>query len=342
MCDFVCRLLWPAGPGAFRLWLALMVVVHHLTGVEIGKAPVLVFFALSGFWVTRVWEGRYRHLPQAWRNFVISRWWRLAPLLVLASVGCIGAQLWVGDSDWALVRTTPWAQGIAPFTVLGYGQLPTRPVGPAWSLDVEMQFYVALPVLAWVVRRWSGWAVGVVGYAVFVAALLGGWGTVLPSFLPFFLIGMLAARHQWAPPRWLAWGGFGAVVGYLAVAAVWAPAGIWIAHAGPSAPLANLVLGVALIPFGLWTVHRPSDARDGWCADQSYIVYVLHWPVITLIYKGGWESPLEMAALLVVLGAFCAAVWRWYDRPIERKRRAWLAGRMAQELDSGGAVATKV
>ena len=44
------------GPGMLRFILAAMVVVSHLTSLNIGRPAVLLFFMISGFWVTRAWQ----------------------------------------------------------------------------------------------------------------------------------------------------------------------------------------------------------------------------------------------------------------------------------------------
>ena len=48
-----------SGPGFFRLFLAAAVVVSHLSNLEIGRPAVFAFFALSGFWVMRMYDEKY-------------------------------------------------------------------------------------------------------------------------------------------------------------------------------------------------------------------------------------------------------------------------------------------
>jgi peptidoglycan/LPS O-acetylase OafA/YrhL len=69
------------GPGAFRLILALAVVLHHCTRFfPFGTVAVYVFFILSGYWVTRMWEERYSTSQNAYSLFVLSRSLRIFPL----------------------------------------------------------------------------------------------------------------------------------------------------------------------------------------------------------------------------------------------------------------------
>ncbi|MEY2944262.1 MAG: hypothetical protein RLY97_2276 [Pseudomonadota bacterium] len=320
------RLAYPQDAGAFRLWLALMVVVHHLCRWEFGKAPVLVFFALSGYWVQRVWTGQYSQTSAAWLTFAISRWWRIAPVMILASVASI-AVLWkTQDREWALVLQMPWRQAVSAVTVLSYAQLNTRPVGPAWSLDIEMQFYLAAPMLAIAVRRMAWPVVVLGGVLVMEWALVTGHGVVLTSFLPWFLVGMVAADRGWKVSAAAARISF--AVPIILVIGLWLTPwwGRFGAEGAADYALFNLVLAAFVLPFALWTVTRKGDAVDGFCADQSFIVYMLHWPAIVLWrHYGG--SFVVAAGLIIAVGGLSWALWRFIDRPMNRWRKAWVAGR---------------
>src|SRR5687768_1766047 len=69
-------------PGAFRLLLALMVVVSHLTRFDIGRLAVLLFFFLSGYWTAQIWAAKFA--GRDWKAFYASRWLRIAPLYLIA------------------------------------------------------------------------------------------------------------------------------------------------------------------------------------------------------------------------------------------------------------------
>lgn len=332
LLSLLCRLALPTGSGAFRLWLALVVVGHHVSRIEIGKAPVLVFFALSGFWVHGVWQERYRRAPLAWASFVLSRWWRMAPVFMLASGLSLAAHGWLGTPDWPLIRESLVAQLGAGISILGYAQLVTRPVGPAWSLDIEIQFYLAAPLLGWLVRRAPAGAVLGVGGLVWLVALASGAGVVLPSFLVFFLLGMVAAEHDWQAPARVGPVGMVMAVGLvgLALLSPWRVA--LVGEGGDYAALFNLLLGLLVLPFALGTVRRPPDSFDRAMGDHSYLIYLLHWPAIIVLRHGGsaigfdrvGQWGLAVAVMAVSVVVLCQLVWRWLDRPSERARGAWL------------------
>jgi peptidoglycan/LPS O-acetylase OafA/YrhL len=70
------------GPGMLRFILAAMVVVSHLTSLNIGRPAVLLFFMLSGYWVSRLLAGWQASVPA----FYVSRTLRVWPLYAVVTV----------------------------------------------------------------------------------------------------------------------------------------------------------------------------------------------------------------------------------------------------------------
>jgi len=328
------RVVLPCAPGAFRLWLALVVVFHHVTRIEVGKAPVLVFFALSGYWVHRVWTARYASTRHPWLTFAVSRWWRIAPVMALAGAACLAAMVATGDALVPAVLAHPVRQAFSTLFVLGYAQMPVRPIGPAWSLDIEMQFYLVAPLLALVVRRTGALAALLVGALANVAGLALYPELALDTFVVPFVLGMVAAQHQWrVSPRV---GEAGQALAILLVAAIWLSPwreGLLGSAAGSWWPQLNMGLAVLLLPQALVSVQSRGGPRDGLWADQSYIVYMLHWPAIVLLRGIAWPDGAGWTAGLLALGLatsiLCWAVHRFCDRPLNRARARWVESRRA-------------
>lgn len=340
MAVLLRRFLLPSAPGAFRLWLALVVVFHHVTRVEVGKAPVLVFFALSGYWVHRVWTGRYLSCRRPWLTFIVSRWWRIAPVMVLASALALTALAVLGDPAASDAAAMPLRQAFSTVFLLGYGGMPVRPLGPAWSLDIEIQFYLVAPMLVAVVRRVSAVVALGAAYGVYAAGMTLYPELVLTSFLPFFAIGMVAAEHQWQVSPRVAEAGLAAAI-VLTGAIILSP---WYAQllgeGGAHWPAINLLLAALALPQALVSVRNRSDARDAVWADQSYIVYLLHWPAIQLLRGIAWPNmaakAVGFAVLAIVVTLLAWAVRRFCDRPLNRARARWVAGRRAATTEEAG------
>ncbi|MEP6867893.1 MAG: acyltransferase family protein, partial [Novosphingobium sp.] len=270
LLDLLRRLVWPSGPGVFRLWLALVVLLHHYTRIELGKMPVLVFFALSGFWIQRMWQERYALSRRPYATFLISRWWRIAPMMVLASATMLAAFAALGMwSDLAQVTSAAPRQVFSTVFGLGYALLPTRLLGPGWSLDIEMQFYLAAPLLVFAVKRLPAVIALGLAFGVQMLGLILWADVVLTTFLPWFVIGMAAARHDWKPPPALANASLIATVGLLV--------GVWLspwcalvlARDAPQWAPFNMAIALLLIPFAMATVQRRGDRVDAVMADQS-------------------------------------------------------------------------
>ncbi|MBC2665584.1 acyltransferase [Novosphingobium flavum] len=332
MFEHLRRLILPSSPGALRLWLALVVVFHHVTRIEVGKAPVLVFFALSGYWVHQVWSRRYCNTVQPCLTFAISRWWRVAPIMVIAAVLCVAVMALVDHGGLSAVAAMPLRQAFSTLFVLGYAQMPVRPVGPAWSLDIEMQFYLVAPLLVPLVQRTSAIAALFAAFVVYTLGIAVYPELVLTSFLVPFVIGMVAARHQWTVSPRLA-EGLQALAVLIVAAVCLSPWRTLLlgSEEGGWWPQLNILLAVLVLPQALVSVGRRGGPRDQIWADQSYVVYMLHWPGILLLRGIAWPEGAAWSAGLVAIGLatslLCWAIHRYYDRPLNRRRARWVDSR---------------
>lgn len=146
-------------PGLFRLLLAFVVVIHHSFPLRLGAWAVGMFFVLSGFWISRMWRSKYSQTASPYRTFVISRWWRIAPLFVV--VQAIAAVLvWSGLMQASGGVLADWRWWVTQPTVIGSTQFG-RLLPPSWSLDVEMQFYLVAPIILMGAMRVFSWQLAV-------------------------------------------------------------------------------------------------------------------------------------------------------------------------------------
>ncbi len=210
----------PAVEG-MRACAAMGVVLTHVafqTGTSNGvlgrllhrfDLAVAVFFALSGF---LLWRGHaaaareLRHRPPT-GHYLRSRLVRIMPGYLLAVVVILTL---LPDANHA--SPTVWlanltlTQVYVPLTLtIGLTQM--------WSLSVEVSFYLALPILAFLARRLPVRARIPVIAAVAVASL--GWGLLPihtpqgvnflnwpPAYASWFAAGMLLAEWTVSPPSW--------------------------------------------------------------------------------------------------------------------------------------------
>ena len=337
------------GPGLFRLFLALLVFAHHLSRFSVGSYAVYVFFCLSGFWIYKMYVGRYALTRQPYFTYMVSRAWRLLPTFLLITV---------------LALLYVFAEGLPGFTwhgwsnldkahfifsnlfILGYDGLQQKLLVPAWSLDIEMQFYLIAPLIVLLLarRRVSPvWAV-LAAAAISLTCFLLGSPVALGGYLVFFVIGMAASCADWRPSSRQVLVSLG-VIALLTAACLVSPwRGILLvgAHPGPLSvftPHANAVLALLTVPYAIYTTGQKGFSADGMFADLSYVVYLLHWIATMWIYAhpGSLAYRFSSAgvACVLVLG-LSYIIWKFYDHPINRMRSRWVSGRKRSALAERG------
>ena len=120
-----------------------------------GAIGVDLFFVISGFLITKILLRTPKDAPGYFRNFYIRRFFRIVPLAALVILFGISVSLVVGRTmsnvlPYYLTFTQnfiPTTPGLAPSSPDFSGPLPG--CGPLWSLAVEEQFYLVLPLLVW-------------------------------------------------------------------------------------------------------------------------------------------------------------------------------------------------
>lgn len=307
------------GPGQLRFLLAALVVVSHLTGLNIGRPAVMLFFMLSGFWVARLFAG----WQTGTARFLASRVLRVWPLYAVVTVS---AWLLFGLAG-APRPTDPWSA----LALIGLAARPGDVLGVSWSLDLELQFYFALPLIAALAQRLplaALMSLAAAGFAAGAALFAAGLPTLL-FYLPIFLAGVAIHAGQWLPGRPLVQASLVAAIGFGAVAAV-VPGlnGLLFKASFADSAAENIghMLWVALlVPTVAWNVHQMSDRVDRWLGDLSYTLYLVHLPVVFLLAE---VVPMSGASvkLLAIMAILLAslAVFTGIDRPIEQwRQRLW-------------------
>ena len=347
MTNFSAKSL--VSPGTVRLFLASVVVVHHSLPLRAGSWAVDVFFILSGYWITRMWNTHYCRTKASYFTFLVSRWWRLLPVfLVCTGFGVASAFLLRGIGSPASPSTPGW--WLRQAIIIGSSDAG-RVLPPTWSLDVEMQFYLIAPILIWTFSKISaGWRWMAV--AALLATLAGrlATGTYPESarfglFSGFFLAGLALALQPWTPGAKVIFGGLALFLGgTLALLALPnARNGIWIEGklaqlgtdrlAGVIASTWWVIGGILVIPFIARSLAIRSSAFDRLLGDLAYPLYLFHWIPRDWYYRlcGINPSPLVRVVLLVAdfIIAYAGAVLILVliDRPMERLRRVWVESR---------------
>jgi len=292
-------------PGLFRLVLAFAVVVSHASRFDIGRLAVLLFFYLSGYWVSRVYLSEFD--GRRWLSFYIGRWLRIAPLYFIVMFAA------------ALFRVLPvsWEN----LTLIGVDTTHRDPTGVAWSLDIELQFYLLLP-LAFAIR----WPRGAILPALGVLTALGWWlhdrlglGSAL-MYLPVFALGTLNAQTRWVPTSKTALMSL-AAFGLLTAAIAAMPATeVFLDKTKPhpfDQDWFSMIWMLPLVPYIACSLAQKSSRFDRDVGNWSYPLYLVHYPLIALAATYGYSKWVGVAAALgVALSLFYGP-----DRFFERGRR---------------------
>ncbi|MEA5453431.1 acyltransferase [Sinomonas sp. JGH33] len=339
--------------NALRLLFAGAVIVSHawllgnygpepaLFGINLGRAGVMGFFAISGYLITL----SAQH-SRSVSEYALARFARIYPALIAASIAVafvaapIGAILTGGSYDLGGAFAFLGAALALTIGFLGPPHIGTSLLGnydadtwngPLWTLSWEALCYVIIAIVVMAARRRTDAGRASLGAVVlFVAVtsqitvrLQGGVITsivdVAMPLMAFFLAGSVLAHFRERIP-------VGLVPIILASAAAWALLASGLGSVLAPLPLSYLVLCAgSLRPF----------ARIGARYDISYGVYIYGWPIqqlLAALHVPATMPPLGYAALTLV------AVWPLgflscvlVEQPAQRWRRAWTARRNARQ-----------
>ncbi|WCT73481.1 acyltransferase [Sphingomonas naphthae] len=349
--DTVARRPVLHGLTGLRFVAALLVLLFHygagfadkaglpwpvVTLLHNGYLGVSLFFMLSGFIITYTYDGRIGS-RRAFRDYAVARFARLYPVYLLALLMAL---------PFAMAKLTA-GQAIAVMAMLQSWTLPASGLGlswvmQAWTLSVELFFYLAAPLLLILVRPLQSRGLLALA-AVLAVAIAMLWVPSIPpgtKELPFawqawvpipllrlieFAFGMILCklfiRHPGAAAR-------------LAAPAIVA-ANILIILALVMTTQDRAVTGAAMVLGGLLMVQLA--ARDTFASRllstkpmlllgaSSYALYLIQWPVRE------WLRLLPSAGLAQLLNPFVAIglsilIFLYWEEPARRWLRDRLTG----------------
>jgi peptidoglycan/LPS O-acetylase OafA/YrhL len=338
----------PALTG-LRFFLALWVILHHLTGtgqplgvtlagvlpaplfalVRGGYQAVTTFFVLSGFVLTRsYWTSQWS--PAGLAKYYKGRVARVYPVYALSLVAV---------APFVLADRTPgklsYLAAHLGLVQAWLGPIPVNWNTPAWSLSCEMFFYAVFPLLGALLIRRLGW--GWIGCMAALACLLtrltwalGVSDGVKPLVhLSDFLMGIVAAcAFELVQDKVRGWWLY--VPGFLGAAAAiaWA-ASLPVDLNSVLRPLNGLLL------VGLAVGCPVLSARPlVYLGKSSYAMYILHVPILwwylreARVFSAGGYIALVVAVSALVYAAVEEPANRWLRRslaaPVRRPATASL------------------
>jgi peptidoglycan/LPS O-acetylase OafA/YrhL len=317
-----------------------------------GGFGVFFFFALTGYLLFWPFAKRYFGGGDAidLRRYGVNRALRILPLyyavvviVLLFQAGNPGLGIWA--------RFLTFTETLSPGTA-------GRIVGPAWSLVVEVCFYILLPLLAYAVARLAGGsraragailiALGLASLAVRVATIYNAdpvdplWRLNIPATFLFFVPGMLLAlvRLSWEErrPKWLRGPPLQGDLWILASIPLW----LLVLLASYSLDFlvgvaAFLIVGACVLPIRTGPLTNALQWRPlAVIGVASYSLYLWHVPVLRAEIDAGVSTRFWIltAVSIPVCIAVALASYAVIESPFLRLRRQWARSSAKQEPQS--------
>lgn len=347
------RLPYYAHVDGLRAIAVLFVILFHYDlGVSGGYVGVDVFFVISGFLITSL---LVRDEEFRLREFWVRRARRILPalFLVLAATSFAAWFLFL-PADFrtlgeSLIAQLAFVQNVVFWRASGYFSEPSEsnPLLHTWSLAVEEQFYLGLPLLLLACRRWKTAGLRL---AFFGLAFLSFWlGVVGLRYFPSAAFYLLPSR-AWE----LLLGG---LVALMPVPALSVP----VREIGSALGLTMIVSSGFLFeettPFPGWAALLPvagtaafilvNGDKPTLCAKViswkpivfvgliSYSLYLWHWPLLVFFKTWALEEMAvgEKVGLAVLAVVLAVLSWHFVEQPVRRrqilispKSLVWFAG----------------
>ncbi len=318
--------------------LAYHVDIHRLRGGFVG---VDVFFVISGFLISSIILSDLDSSRFSLIGFYERRIRRIFPALVAMLLGtAVLAYKFCLPTEFVAFAKSLLAATFSVSNVLflhqsGYFDAPARmkPLLHTWSLGVEEQFYVFLPLFLIVVRRVFAkrqvLMVGVVALLSFAVSVIGTFRShdatfyLAPTRAWELLLGTLLALNVFPRISSPLWRNLASLLGGVLILA----AGVAFNSSTPFPGAAALLpcVGAALIiaagTSGTSIVGRALSLRPvAFIGIISYSLYLWHWPLIVfqgangLLVKG--LTPNGTKVVLILASVVIAALsWRFVEQP---------------------------
>lgn len=322
----------------------------------LGNLGVPVFFLLSAFLIT---ELLFRESDETGtirlKDFYMRRILRIWPLYFLVFYGLA-----------VLVHFVPWAGVRDPaawlaFTlfagnwwICAHGWVPAYPVNPLWSISVEEQFYIAVPVIALYGRRLGVKAISFLllagSYVAVTLYAMHGWGGFSSQWtnsfvqFQFFAAGTLLSIYL--KGRMPGWHPAVRVLVWLTGIACWfvASTQFGVQADTPHSTVAQAPVGWALVLLGtvlifLSLLGLPGKFLPRWVVYLgriSYGLYLFHETMNFFVFQVGkarlaelsvwlhlaeWKNGVGTAIALGMTILVAHVSYQLYERPFLRLKK---------------------
>lgn len=289
-----------------------------LNWLDLGSFGVALFFTLSG--CTLYLSASQHGFPElkSWYRFYLKRFFRIWPAFALALLAYLISGHLLHAALMPYKESWLGSQFLTPYTfsdVANYLLLIFNFTGPAglfnnafWSLPVEFQYYLTLPILVVLVHRFGPIALLVtviVGHLLYKADFDTIDSTLVFRLFFTFSLGVYAGYlHQNSKLRLPAWLTLPSLILMTALVYLF-DQGIFSAWPIPSEWIVYGLIAVACVILTVLTTFSlptPLIRLLTFYGDVSYSLYLLHnlviaLVVVTFVHNANWLAPYKLVFL---------------------------------------------
>ncbi len=318
----------------------LSVVLYHFgfTALRGGFVGVDIFFVISGFLIGGIlWREHTSSGTLALGRFYMRRIRRLAPAyFAMAFASLIAGWIVLLPFEFrefgkSLIAATVYLSNVLFYRQSGYFDGPSdeKMLLHTWSLSVEEQFYIFLPLTILVLGRSRNTLIAglsLLALASLVSSIVMTERSHTAAFFLFpfraweLLAGVFLAiagvqwKLKWAYGTWVSWLGMALIF----ASVLFIPGGTSFPGWNVIAPVAGTILILVNGQDKNWVNRILSAKVPVFFGLISYSLYLWHWPILTLL-NYVHEGPLGLVEtlfwLLIVFGVSVAS-WRFVERPV--------------------------
>ncbi|MGE0112829.1 acyltransferase family protein [Aquabacterium sp.] len=321
--------------NGLRAWAVMAVVLYHfgVPGFKGGFVGVDIFFVISGFLMTGIIVKGISRGSFSFIGFYLARAKRIIPALLAVCITLLTlGWFFLPSTDYKTLASHSvyslfFLSNIEYWLSAGYFDAESHEkwLLHTWSLSVEWQFYMLLPLILWAPWKLRPGKRTLIAVLTLLALLSFGASTYYSSIYPtasFYLLHtraweLIAGGLIWLMPAaqlsqrirygltLLGLAIIGTAIATLDKDVVW-----------PGAWAALPVIGTSLV---IWSQQRNSLTHHPiaqWLGDRSYSLYLWHWPVfVTLVLLEQRYEPVALAAGIVMSILLGALSYRWIEQP---------------------------
>jgi len=332
-----------------RLVAAFQVVIVHsaehlsldipFLGIISLFPGVPIFFVISGYLISASYE-RSMCISEYWKNRVLRIFPGLWFCLLISIVSVFGFLSIDPSFDfwlWLVAQLT-FVQFYNPDFLRGYGVGVLN--GSLWTITVELQFYLSLPIFYWILRKCQYknyvflliW-IPLIFYGQFFNEYKGTSiyfkviGITVFPYLYLFLLGVYIQRNKWIE-KILVKKFFYLLVIYLSLSTIFNKCGL-IVEGNQINIVSAMFLGLLTISAAYSSTSTLSKILKG--NDISYGLYIYHMIFINMAVEYGFENFISFFAVIFCSILMSCLSWLYVEKPSLKLKKHSLRKQLEKE-----------